>query len=507
MFPLTLATPLVLLLVFILYIARATFFGPKHLKNGCKPPPGPPSLPIIGHLHLLGNLPHRTFETLAKKYGPIMSLRLGSVPAIVVSSPEAARLFLKTHDAVFANRPKIQATELMSYGSTGVATIEYGPYWRNIRKFCTLELFSPSKIESFAPLRKNEVGILVESIKKAAIAHEVIDLTLLAADFIETITYEMILGRSKDDRFDMKGLIHECGRLAGAFNISDYVPFLAGIDLQGLTRDMKKVSKDMDVMLETIMEEYEQDPNKQNGHHMNFIDKLLSLLHKPINPQDEEIHVLDKTKIKAIILDLIVAAYESTATTLSWTFSELLRNPRVMKKLQQEIQNVVGLNKMVEETDMPKLKYLDMLMRELFRLHPVAPFLIAHESMEDITINGYFIDKKSRIIVNAWAIGRDPKIWSENVEEFYPERFIDSNIDLKGRDFELIPFGSGRRGCPGMNLGLTTDKFIVAQLMHCFDWELPNGMKPEEFDMNESFGLTIPRDKHIFALPTYRLVH
>ncbi|KAJ7969665.1 Cytochrome P450, partial [Quillaja saponaria] len=268
---------------------------------------------------------------------------------------------------------------------------------------------------------------------------------------------------------------------------------------------MKKVSKEMDEMLEKIMEEHEQDPTKQKGHHKNFIDKLLSLLHQPIIPHDEEIQVIDKTNIKAIILDLIVAAYETTATTLDWTFSELLRNPRVMKKLQQEIQNVVGLNKIVEQTDVPKLNYLDMVMKEVFRLHPVAPFLIAHESMEDITINGYYINKKSRIIVNAWAIGRDPKIWSENVEEFYPERFIDSNIDLKGHDFQLIPFGSGRRGCPGMQLGLTIDKFIIAQLVHCFDWKLPNGMKPEYLDMKEKFGLSIPRVKHLLALPTYRL--
>ncbi|KAJ7969672.1 Cytochrome P450 [Quillaja saponaria] len=506
MSPLTIyATPLVLLLVFI-YIARATLLRPKQLQNDRKLPPGPPSLPILGHLHLLGNLPHRKLQTLAKKYGPIMSLRLGHVPAIVVSSPEAAQLFLKTHDAVFSNRPKFQATELMSYGSQGVATTEYGPYWRNIRKLCTLELFSPSKIESYAPLRREEVGLLVESLKRSAVAHQVVDLSKITSDLIETITFKMILGRSKDDKFDMKGLIQEVGRLAGAFNIADYVPLLGVIDLQGLTRAMKKTSKDMDEMLEKIMEEHEQDPSRQKEHHKNFVDKLLSLLHQTISPHDEEIQVIDKTHIKAIMLDLIVAAFETTAATLDWAFSELLKNPRVMKKLQQELTNVVGMSKVVEETDIPKLNYLDMVVKETYRLHPVAPFLIAHESMEDITINGYYINKKSRIIVNAWAIGRDPKIWSENVEEFYPERFINNNIDLKGHDFELIPFGSGRRGCPGMMLGLMSVKYTIAQFVHCFNWELPNGMNSKHLDMNEKFGLSIPRVNHLLALPIYRLV-
>ncbi|KAJ7951746.1 Cytochrome P450 [Quillaja saponaria] len=295
-------------------------------------------------------------------------------------------------------------------------------------------------------------------------------------------------------------------RLGGAFNIADYIPLLGALDLQGLERDTKKVSKKIDEMLEKIMEEHEQDPIKQKEQHKNFIDKLLASLHQPINPRDEEIQAIDKTNIKAIILELIFAAFDTTAATLDWTFSQLLRNPRVMKKLQQEIQNVVGMNKMVEETDVPKLNYLDMVMKEVFRLHPVAPLLLSHESMEDITMNGYYINKKSRILVNAWAIGRNPNIWSENVQEFYPERFNDSSIDLKGHNFELIPFGSGRRSCPGMQLGLMTDKFTVAQLVHCFDWELPNNMKPQSLDMNEKFCVTISRAKHILALPTYRLI-
>ncbi|WVZ25584.1 hypothetical protein V8G54_004128 [Vigna mungo] len=142
---------------------------------------------------------------------------------------------------------------------------------------------------------------------------------------------------------------------------------------------------------------------------------------------------------------------------------------------------------------------------ETLRLYPVAPLVVPRECREDVTIDGYCIKKKSRVIVNAWALGRDSKVWSDNAEEFCPERFSNSNVDIKGFDFRLIPFGSGRRGCPGIHLGLTNAKIVLAQLVHCFNWELPLGMSPDELDMTEKFGLTMPRSKHLLAVPTYRL--
>ena len=176
-----------------------------------------------------------------------------------------------------------------------------------------------------------------------------------------------------------------------------------------------------------------------------------------------------------------------------------------MKRLQQELEDVVGIERLVEEKDLPNLPYLDMVIKETFRFHSPGRFLIPHQSMEDMEINGYYIPKNSRILVNVWAIGRDPNVWSENVEEFWPERFIGRNIDVRGHDFELIPFGSGRRICPGMQLGLTTVRFVVAQLVHCFTWKLPFGMRPCDLDMTENVGLTNPRANHLLALPAYRL--
>ena len=200
----------------------------------------------------------------------------------------------------------------------------------------------------------------------------------------------------------------------------------------------------------------------------------------------------------------MVGSMDTASTTLEWALSELIKHPQMMKKVQNELVKVVGVERMVEESDLESLEYLNMVVKETLRLHPVAPLLIPHESMEDCTVNGFDILKKSRVMVNVWAIGRDPDSWTDP-DKFLPERFIGSEVDLRGQHFQLIPFGSGRRGCPGMQLGLTVVRLVLAQLVHCFDWELPDKMLPSELDMTEEFGLTLPRAKHLMAIPTYRL--
>ncbi|KAM7259965.1 hypothetical protein ACFE04_015706 [Oxalis oulophora] len=487
----------------IFCLSGALWRRQKHQKGG-KLPPGPKPFPIIGSLHMIGALPYRSLAKLAQKYGPIMSLNLGNVPTIVISSPQGAELVLKTHDAVFAGRPKSQASELLHYGSKGFGLSSNGSYWRNVRKFCTLQLLSAAKIEMFSPMRKKEIGLLVEEVKEAARRHEVVDITEKVNQFVENMTYRMVLGTNKDDEFDLKGLFEETLVLVGAFNLSDFVPFLAPFDFQGYTKRMKNVSKSTDQLLEKIISQHEKE-NSDEKPYKDFVDTLLSMLNKPMTPNDEDKHIMDKTQIKAIVVDMLAASLDSSAKVSEWILAELLRHPRVMARLQEELDRVVGKNRMVEEKDLVDLPYLDMIIKENFRMYPIAPLLIPHESMEDITIDGFHIPNKSRIIVNLFAMGRDPSVWSHNVEEFYPERFIGSNVDLKGHNFELIPFGSGRRGCPGMQLGLTNVKLVVSQVVHCFDWKLPNGMSPDEMDMSEHYGISLSKVKHVFAIPSYRL--
>ncbi|MFQ6654219.1 hypothetical protein Gotur_025293 [Gossypium turneri] len=232
-----------------------------------------------------------------------------------------------------------------------------------------------------------------------------------------------------------------------------------------------------------MIDEYQQGINMDDQKpYRSFFQVMVSLLDTPMNPNDEDQpYIVGRENIKAIMVDMVAASFDTTSTAIEWTFTELLRHPRVMVALQKELESVVGRNRMVEESDLPKLAYLDMVIKESFRLHPVGPLLIPHESTEDVTVNG-------------------------NAEEFFPERFKDRKIDLRGHNFELIPFGTGRRGCPGMQLALTSVRFILAQLAHCFDWELPDGMLPNELDMTEKFGLSLPRANHLLVKPTYHLI-
>ncbi|XP_043715393.1 cytochrome P450 71AU50-like [Telopea speciosissima] len=271
---------------------------------------------------------------------------------------------------------------------------------------------------------------------------------------------------------------------------------------------MKEISKLFDGFLEKIIDEHINNPKDRNNNQKDFIDVMFSLIKESKHMQAEENrYMLDRTSIKGIILDMILAAIDTSAVTIEWILSELLRNPKVMERLQEELRNKVGIDRLVEEEDLVKLEYLDMVVKETMRIHPVAPLLAPHESLEDITINGYHIPKKSRVIINAWAIQRDPNVWSTygDAEKFLPERFIENNIDIRGRDFQLIPFGSGRRGCPGIHLGLTVVKLVLGQLVHGFNWELPNGMSPDDLDMTETFGLSVPRANHLLVIPSYRL--
>ncbi|KAK9994028.1 hypothetical protein SO802_023731 [Lithocarpus litseifolius] len=466
-----------------------------------KLPPGPRGFPIFGNLHRLGKFPHHALHQLAQKHGPIMHLRLGMVPTIVVSSPQAAKLFLRTHDLVFASRPLTEALKHISYEQKSFVFAPYGSYWRNIRKMCTLELLSNLKINSFKSMRKEELDLLIESIQEAAHEHVTVDLSAKVSSLSADMSCRLVLGKKyMDNEFDERGfksVIQEAMQLAATPNLGDYIPYVAPLDLQGLTQRMKAVSKIFDAFLEKTLDEHVQ--SKDENKAKDFVDVMLGIM-----GYEESEYRIQRSNIKAIVLDMLGASMDTSATAIDWMLTELIRHPRIMKKVQKELENVVGLERMVDESDLDSLEYLDMVVKETMRLHPVIPLMVPHESLEDCTINDYHIPRKSKILINVWAIGRDPSVWTEP-DKFNPERFVGSNIDLRGHDFELIPFGSGRRSCPGMQLGLTVVRLVLAQLVHCFDWELPNDMLPTELDMTEEFGLTLPRAKHLLAIPTYRL--
>ncbi|PQM38305.1 cytochrome P450 CYP736A12-like precursor [Prunus yedoensis var. nudiflora] len=344
---------------------------------------------------------------------------------------------------------------------------------------CTIELLSNHKINSFKSMRREEVSLCVESIRAAANNRGVaVDLSDKVSSLSVDMSCRMVLGKKyRDEEFDARGF--------------------KAVVREGFTKRMKSVNKAFDNLFEKIIEEHLQPNDGERSK--DFVDVMVGFM-----GSEESEYRIERPHIKAIILDMLAASMDTSSTTIEWALSELMRHPKAMNKVQKELENVVGLDRMVEESDLEKLEYLNMVLKETLRLHPVVPLLLPHAAIKDCTVNGYHIPNKSHVIINAWAIGRDPSAWSD-AEEFIPERFEGSNIDVRGNHFELIPFGSGRRRCPGMHLGLTVVKIVLAQLVHCFDWELPDSMLPEELDMTEVFGLTISRAKHLRAIPSYRL--
>ncbi|KAI3953329.1 hypothetical protein MKW92_024520 [Papaver armeniacum] len=437
---------------------------------------------------MLGEAVHQDLHRLSTKYGPIMYLRLGSLPTIVVSSAEAAELFLKTHDLNFASRPFRAAAKYISYDHKGFFT-EYGPYWRNVRKLSTLKLLNHSKIESFRPMRSSEIELLIRSLKDAANLHEIVDITSKIFALNKDMSSLMVFGKKRVESDHDKKSFHE------VLNI--YIPFVGRFDLQGIVKRLKAVSKVYDDMLDKIIDEHVEVFDKDNLK--DFIDVLLDCMAS----NDTEFSI-GRSNIKAIALDILLGSMDTTATAIDWTLTELIKNPRVMRKVQDELEREAGLDRLVEESDLPKLEYLDMVIKETLRLHPVAPLLLPHESIEDCQVNGFFIPKKSQVIINGWAIGRDPQTWTDP-EKFMPDRFVGKDIDVRGCDFQFLPFGSGRRGCPGFSLGYLVVQLVVAQLVHCFDWELPDNMSPDDLDTNEAFSIVMPRSKHLLVIPKYRL--
>nr|ACN40653.1 unknown [Picea sitchensis] len=479
-------------------------------------PPGPYALPIIGNLHQLVLPAHRTFKSLADKYGPIFFLRLGSVPTVVVSSSEIAKQFLKNHDLIFASRPPRAAGRLMFFNSKDVAFAPYGDHWRQMRKICVLELLTAKRIESFKHVREEEVSAMIRSVwEESGNGRTGVNVSKAISTLTSNIVWRILANRkfSDDDLGgDFKGfkdLLVELTARVGDFNIGDFIPYLDWLDLQGISRCMKKIHKTFDEFAEKIIDDHVNVNHlmaaASNGqkradaepHVQDFVDVLL---HMAVTNTK-----ITRKTIKALVLDMFAGGLETTSTTLEWAMSELLRHPNVMKRLQEEIDSIVGHHGKVKESDLATMKYLHCVVKETLRLYPAVPLAIPHESVEAVTVGGYYIPKKATVMVNVWAIGRDPNVWGAYASDFKPERFMENeHINLTDQsDFSMIPFGSGRRGCPGASMAIPTIELALAQLLHTFDWRVEGD--PSRLDMKEACGLTIPRQVPLCAYPSLRV--
>ncbi|XP_024976672.1 flavonoid 3'-monooxygenase [Cynara cardunculus var. scolymus] len=473
-------------------------------------PPGPTPWPIIGNLPHLGRIPHHALAAMATKYGPLMHLRLGVVDVVVAASASVAAQFLKVHDANFASRPPNSGAKHIAYDYQDLVFAPYGPKWRMLRKICSVHLFSNKALDDFRHVREEEVAILARAL--AGAGRSTVALGQLLNVCTTNALARVMLGRRvfgdgsggvdpKADEF--KDMVVELMVLAGEFNIGDFIPALDWLDLQSVTKKMKKLHLRFDSFLNTVLEDHKNGGDVVSGN-VDLLSTLISLK----DDADGEGGKLSDIEIKALLLNLFAAGTDTSSSTVEWAMAELIRHPQLMKQAQEEMDTVVGRDRLVSELDLSRLTFLEAIVKETFRLHPSTPLSLPRIASESCEVNGYYIPKGSTLLVNVWAIARDPKMWTDPLE-FRPSRFLPGgekpNANVKGNDFEIIPFGAGRRICAGMSLGLRMVQLLIASLVHAFDWELANGLDPEKLNMEEAYGLTLQRAAPLMVHPSPRL--
>ncbi|CAH8392377.1 unnamed protein product [Eruca vesicaria subsp. sativa] len=456
-------------------------------------PPGPPCLPIIGNIHQVGKLPHRSFANLSKTYGPIMRLKFGRLNTVIVSTPEAAREVLRTHDQALSSRNSPNSILSINHHNVSVAwTDPSSPRWRLLRRLSVTQLFSPQRVEATKALRMKKVQELVSFVNECSEREEAVDISRASfttvLNIISNILFSVDLGsygseKSAGFHDSVLGGMEAAGRP----DLANFFPFLAFLDLQGNSKKMKlcteRLFKVFRGFIDTKTAEKSLPNNPKDASNSDFLDAIL----------DEA--ELDNNDIEHLLLDMFIAGTDTTSSTLEWAMAELLSNPETMAKAQAEIECMICQNGLVQEPDISELPYLQAVVKETFRLHPTVPLLLPRKAETDVQIFGYLVPKDAQVLVNVWAIGRDPNVW-ENPSRFEPERFLGEDIDVKGKDYELIPFGAGRRICPGLPLAVKMVSLMLVSLLYAFDWKFPNMV-----DMDETFGITLHKAKPLHAVP------
>ncbi|KAF7844738.1 geraniol 8-hydroxylase-like [Senna tora] len=474
-------------------------------KSSRKLPPGPSPYPIIGNLLEIGSDPLLSLTNLSKTYGPIMSVKLGTRTAIVISSTAAAKEVLHNNDLALSGRICPDSIRAVDHHVTSMAWIPISSQWRALRKACNTNIFSSLRLDSTQLLRHKKVGDLLEFVEKCSRNGDVLDVgraafttvlnslsnTLFSLDFAEFGS-----GKSLEYQELLKGMVDE----AGVPNLVDAFPILSFLDPQGVRKRTADYYSKFLELLDGIIEERLRfnalkKTMKLSKEYKDVLDSFIELF------QDESSE-LKRIDIQHLFLDLFIAGTDTSSSTLEWIMAELIHNPEKMAKAKAELEQIIGKNGKIEEHQVSNFPYLQAVVKETLRLHAPAPFLLPHTANEDVELCGFLIPKDAQILVNVWAMGRDPSIW-DNPHVFTPERFLDTEIDYRGsgRDFRFIPFSAGRRTCPGLPLASRIVTFMLASLLYHFDWKLPDGLKPEDMDMSQNYGITLHKIQPLRVIP------
>ncbi|KAM3263437.1 corytuberine synthase-like [Capsicum annuum] len=420
-------------------------------------PPGPTPWPVIGNIFHMGKMPHITLTNFAKAYGPIISLKFGTKWLVVGSSPSVAIEILKTHDRILSARhvPNAVPSEGSDLEKTSLGwNSGCSSRWRYLRTLCKTELFSGKVLES----KEGQVVNIGELVFATAL--NMLSNVLISKD--------MANFDNETEDGDIRNLVREIVEAVSAPNISDFYQILGKLDLQGLRKKYINVAKQFRSKWEPILEERRNSRENGSSSQQDFLETLLD-------------NDFTNDCIHQLFMELLSAGSDTITSTIEWAMAELIKNVEPMKKMS----------------------YVQACVKETLRLHPPAPLLLPHRAIESCQVMSYTIPKDAQIMVNVWAITRDPLIWEEP-EMFRPQRFLRSDMDFKGNDFEFLPFGAGRRICPGLPMAAIKIPLVLASLVHFFDWELPHGKCPTELDMTEKIGVTLQKKEPLLLIPKAR---
>ncbi|XP_024185717.1 cytochrome P450 81Q32 [Rosa chinensis] len=476
-------------LIFILSITFKYFFRTKQHRH-TNLPPSPPSLPVLGHLHLLSPSLHRTFHQLSQKYGPVVSLWFGSRRVVVVSSSSTAQECFTQNDLVLANRPRFMLTgKHLGYNYTTVVESPYGDHWRNLRRIGTTEIYSTSRLNIFSGIRKDEVKKLLFKLSRSSREDFAkVDLRSMLSEMTFNIIMTMVAGKrfygddvsDKDESKQFRDIMREAFTYGGVTNPSDFLPALKWFGSgAGFEKKVMDLSKRMNAFLQGLIDE-QQLSKTTSGQ-----SEASTMIHHLLSLQESEPEYYTDQIIKGHILVMLLAGTDSSSLTLEWAMSNLLNHPEVLKRARAELDAKFGQERLIDEPDIFELPYLQGIISETLRLYPTAPLLVPHYTSDDCTIGGFDVPCDTIVMINAWAIHRDPTLW-DDPESFKPERFANGGEE----PYKLMPFGQGRRACPGMGLAQRVVGLTLGSLIQCFEWEKVSEMK---VDMSEGKGLTMPK--------------
>ncbi|XP_047970642.1 cytochrome P450 98A2-like [Salvia hispanica] len=497
---------LLLLLLLFLPFPALILLHQLYYRLRFRLPPGPRPLPVVGNLYDIKPVRFRCFADWASTYGPIISVWFGTTLNVVVCNTELAKEVLKEKDQQLADRHRSRSAAKFSRDGQDLIWADYGPHYVKVRKVCTLELFTPKRLEALRPIREDEVSAMVESIYNDCISPDNSGKSLLVKKYLGAVAFNNITRLAFGKRFvnadgivdkqgqEFKAIVSNGLKLGASLAMAEHIPWLRW--MFPLDEDaFAKHGARRDNLTREIMEEHMLAREKGGGAQQHFFDALLTLKDK---------YDLSEDTIIGLLWDMITAGMDTTAISVEWAMAELIKNPRVQKKAQEELDRVIGYERVITELDFSNLPYLQSVAKEALRLHPPTPLMLPHRANSTVKVGGYDIPKGANVHVNVWAVARDPAVW-KNPSEFRPERFLEEDVDMKGHDFRLLPFGAGRRVCPGAQLGINLVTSMIAHLLHHFNWAPPNGISTEDIDMGENPGLVTYMRTPLEAVPTPRL--